>query len=206
MGALRVEVFPLDSDRWIAVIESFSTEAASPEEIPAEVASSIRAVLGWDAPFELVDENGGSWTPANAEEQLLRMAAEGTPSSPVARVEGRCEACRHEWSVHPIAIPTMRYCVDCVSECDREQRAGEEMCELTPPQLDVLAARYVMPRLARDCLLRHKVQLVRARGQVWLELPERTWSEREARRMLEDADIEVSTEPLPVIWRRRRGF
>jgi hypothetical protein len=163
-------------------------------------------VLGWDAPFVCVDENGDAWTPANAEEQLLRMAAEGTPSSPVARVAGRCGVCQHEWSVHPIAIDNIRYCADCTIDHDRDERVEEEMCELPPPQLDVLAMRYVMPRLVRDRLLRHKVQLVRRRGQVWLELPERTWSGDEARRMLAAAEKEVSTELLPVVWRRRRGF
>lgn len=206
MGALQVEVFPLSSDRWVAVIESFSTEAASPDSVSAEVAASIRTVLGWDAPFVLVDENGDVWSPAQAEEQLLRMAGAGTPESPVARAEGRCGACQHEWSMHPIVIGHIRFCAMCIYEEDREDRSEEDMCEQTPPQLQVLASRYVTPRLARDRLLRHKVQLVRSGGQVWLELPERTWSHDEARRLLAAAEREVSTALLPVLWRKRRAF
>lgn len=62
MPVLKVEVFPIEPTRWIAVIDApkgpFSTEATSPELVGAEVARAILEVLGSDLPHELVDESG----------------------------------------------------------------------------------------------------------------------------------------------------
>jgi len=50
----EIEVFPIEPDRWIAVIETpdgpFSTEAKVPERVEPEVREAIASVLGWDCP------------------------------------------------------------------------------------------------------------------------------------------------------------
>jgi hypothetical protein len=75
---LHVEVFPIERQRWIAVINaesgSFSTEASCPEDIPGEVAKSVIEVLRMHEPkLEFKDELGGAWSPSVGEEQLRRM-------------------------------------------------------------------------------------------------------------------------------------
>jgi len=75
---IRVEVFPIESTRWIAVIEAprgpFSTETLRPEDIEAEVKASVRGVLG-KGPFEieLLDDLGQRWTVASADAQSRRL-------------------------------------------------------------------------------------------------------------------------------------
>lgn len=69
---LRVEVFPVDLRRWVAVIDApegaFSTECVRPEDVPAEVKAVIRGVLKLQAfETELVDDLGGPWAPAGSE-------------------------------------------------------------------------------------------------------------------------------------------
>ncbi|HET6910621.1 MAG TPA: hypothetical protein VFH54_14900 [Mycobacteriales bacterium] len=71
---LDAEVFPVESGRWIAVIKNpageFSTEAASPDEVPGAVWAAIAEVLGEPvAEHRLVDERGQPWDLAVAEEQ-----------------------------------------------------------------------------------------------------------------------------------------
>ena len=75
---LHVEVFPIERQRWIAVIDAengpFSTEASCPEDIPGEVAKSVFEVLGLHEPkLEFKDEVGGAWSPSVGGEQLRRM-------------------------------------------------------------------------------------------------------------------------------------
>lgn len=75
---LRVEIFPVERSRWIAVVEaprgSFSTECRRPEEIPREVDSVIREVLNLRQ-FELVmvDDLGVPWVMDAAEAQARRL-------------------------------------------------------------------------------------------------------------------------------------
>lgn len=75
---LRVEVFPVETRRWVAVIDApegaFSTECARPEDVPEEVDSVIRGVLeiGGFA-TELVDDLGRAWSPADGRAQSRRL-------------------------------------------------------------------------------------------------------------------------------------
>jgi hypothetical protein len=80
--SLRVEVFPIDMARWIAVIDApdgpFSTEAGHPSAVPDAVAASIREVLGSEAAdADLVDDLGDPWTTASADEQRRRLGIDG---------------------------------------------------------------------------------------------------------------------------------
>ena len=75
---LRVEVFPVEVRRWVALIEAperaFSTECARPEDVPEEVDSVIRGVLrirGFAT--ELVDDLGRPWSPAEGRAQSRRL-------------------------------------------------------------------------------------------------------------------------------------
>jgi len=73
---VRAEVFPVERDRWIAVIDDhdFSTEASSPLEVFAEVRSAVREVLGWeDVTIELHDDEGRPWRPSDAPAQESRL-------------------------------------------------------------------------------------------------------------------------------------
>lgn len=74
---LRVEVFPVEARRWVAVIDApegaFSTECARPEDVPEEVESVIRGVRkirGFAT--ELVDDLGRAWSPADGGDQSRR--------------------------------------------------------------------------------------------------------------------------------------
>ncbi|WP_448638243.1 hypothetical protein [Geodermatophilus sp. URMC 63] len=73
-----VEVFPIEPNRWVAVIDaphgSFSTEAASPDQIEREVRNSIADVLGWtEVQIDFVDDLGGPWSPEQSEAQASRL-------------------------------------------------------------------------------------------------------------------------------------
>lgn len=79
MSALKVEVFPIEPTRWIAVVDApegpFSTEVTSPELVATEVASVILEVLGPDLTYDLVDESGRLWGTDVARQQLGRLFA-----------------------------------------------------------------------------------------------------------------------------------
>lgn len=75
---LDVEIFPVEPDRWIAVIKNpsgeFSTETASPEQVPAAVRVALVEVLGEPVPkHRLVDERGLPWDLSVAETQVSSL-------------------------------------------------------------------------------------------------------------------------------------
>ena len=77
---VEVEVFPIEPDRWIAVIETphgpFSTVAPSPQQVEAEAREAIASVLGWtEIEVVLLDDLGDPWSPAGAGEQAARLLA-----------------------------------------------------------------------------------------------------------------------------------
>ena len=75
MAVLRVEVFPIAPDRWIAAFEDFSTEARRPEDVEREVRSALAEVFGsTEVPFVLVDERGVRWSLDVARAQAARLA------------------------------------------------------------------------------------------------------------------------------------
>ena len=78
MEHVQVEVFPIEPDRWIAVIEtprgSFSTEAQTPGAVEREVRDAVASVLGWtQAELVLLDDLGHPWSLATADEQAARL-------------------------------------------------------------------------------------------------------------------------------------
>ncbi len=81
---LRVEVFPVETRRWVAVIDApegaFSTECVRPEDAPAEVDAVISGLLQLQ-PFEteLVDDLGRPWEPTGSEAQSQRLGIVGPP-------------------------------------------------------------------------------------------------------------------------------
>jgi hypothetical protein len=84
--AVRVEVFPVQADRWVAIIETapdgaFSTEASTPDAVVSEVEAALLRVLGSDHPdYKLVDETGADWTLDTAARQPTELGKQ-VPSS-----------------------------------------------------------------------------------------------------------------------------
>lgn len=81
---VEVEVFPIEPNRWIAVIETpdgpFSTEARSPVQVELEVRDAIATVLGrTDVELILRDDVGGQWSLESAREQAARLLAPWWP-------------------------------------------------------------------------------------------------------------------------------
>lgn len=75
---IEVEVFPVEHDRWIAVIGAplgpFSTEAVTPEDVEQKVCEGIAEVLGWtDVDVLYMDDFGQPWSPSRAADQAARM-------------------------------------------------------------------------------------------------------------------------------------
>jgi hypothetical protein len=78
MHQLEVEVFPVEPDRWIVVVDApqgpFSTEAARPDQVEQEARDTIAEVLGWtDVQINFVDDVGDPWSPAWAPAQVSRL-------------------------------------------------------------------------------------------------------------------------------------
>ena len=75
---IEVEVFPIEPDRWIAVMEApegpFSTEASTPDQVEHGTRKAIAEVLGWSQ-VEIVyrDDLGDPWSPSRAAEQATRL-------------------------------------------------------------------------------------------------------------------------------------
>lgn len=66
MTRMRVEVFPIEPDRWIAVIDApagaFSTETKHPGDLRADAEKLAAAVLRRnDLAFDFVDDLGRPW-------------------------------------------------------------------------------------------------------------------------------------------------
>lgn len=78
MRRIDVEVFPIQHDRWIAVLEApegpFSTEASTAGQVEHEVRTAVAEALGWSE-VEVVyrDDLGGPWSPSQAAEQAMRL-------------------------------------------------------------------------------------------------------------------------------------
>jgi hypothetical protein len=75
---IEVEVFPVERDRWIAVIEdppgAFSTEALTPDDVERVARKAIAEVLGWiEGEIVHVDDLGSAWSPSRAAEQAARL-------------------------------------------------------------------------------------------------------------------------------------
>ncbi|WP_425956768.1 hypothetical protein [Xylanimonas sp. McL0601] len=139
-----VEVFPVAPERWIAVIDSFSTEVASAAAVEEDVRESIRAVLKIPDPqFTLVDDLGQSWTPRAAPAQLDRLGFTRQPFWHATAAAGRrrlfdrstprfgdCPACGHDGREHILAEGE---CSECVFEIEHEDpSAPTEACRLMP--------------------------------------------------------------------------
>lgn len=146
----RVEVSPLEPDRWIADIDAprgpFSTEVPRPGMVLDDVRASIEAVLGIkDAEIELVDDLGRPWTPADAKAQMQRLNVEFSRGRQrQARIPwwqrvfgrprpwvGNCRACGHDWREH---VPADGVCAECAYEIEHEEPGAPLLaCRLMPP-------------------------------------------------------------------------
>jgi hypothetical protein len=144
---IRVEVFPVEPDRWVSVIEAengpFSTEVKHPRDVQADVEASAAAVLKRDdLAFDVVDDLGQPWTAARANEQLRRLGVEYRPGRGnwfgrlVRRVQpfrGDCPVCAHDWREH---IPADGQCSECTYEIEHDEPdAPTVACTVQPPVL-----------------------------------------------------------------------
>lgn len=78
MRSIEVEVFPIEPDRWIVVLEApegpFSTEASTADQVEHEARKAIAHVLGWsEVAVVHRDDLGGPWSPSRAAEQAARV-------------------------------------------------------------------------------------------------------------------------------------
>jgi hypothetical protein len=78
---VQAHVFPVEVDRWIAVVASLRGTFVIESRCAAGVASRIRHAtddtLGWVPEMELLDDRGMSWSPGQAGFQLARMGLSG---------------------------------------------------------------------------------------------------------------------------------
>jgi len=77
-NSLVVEVFPINADRWVALVPRpegvFKTEADRPDDVEAEVRRAVADVMGVRrVDLTLVDEDGYPWTPRSAVAQAARL-------------------------------------------------------------------------------------------------------------------------------------
>lgn len=146
--SLRVEVFPVEPDRWIAVIDAprgaFSTETLTAAGVEDEVRASIAAVLGIPEPvFDLVDDLDQPWSPASAPAQLDRLQVDYSPGWKRKRTWrqrlfgartpwfGECPACGHDWREH---VPSEGERSECRYEIEHEEEgAPTAACRVVPP-------------------------------------------------------------------------
>ncbi len=75
-----VEVFSIEPNRWIAVIDAprgpLSSGSETPEVIDREVHSSIADVLAWaEVKIDFVDDLGDPWSVERSEAQASRLLA-----------------------------------------------------------------------------------------------------------------------------------
>ncbi len=84
--AVRAQIFPLQADRWIAVVgapgSTFVTEARSAAGVASQIRHAIEASLGWVPEMELVDDLGRPWSPGQAPAQLARNPRGGRSPRP----------------------------------------------------------------------------------------------------------------------------
>lgn len=139
-----MEVFPVALNRWIAVIDSFSTESSTATGVEREVRSAMRGVLKIANPhFVLVDERGAPWTPEDALAELDRLGIDYSSERPASRGQrwrrllsrpaptDTCPACGHGWAEHD---PAERECGECVYEIEHEDgNAPAQPCHLVRP-------------------------------------------------------------------------
>ena len=144
---LRVEVFPVEPDRWIAVIDADageSTETPTAAGVEDEVRASIAAVLGISEPvFDLTDDLDQPWSPASAPAQLDRLQIDYSPGWKRKRtwrqrllVHARpgletVPNCGHDWREH---VPSEGECSECRYEIEHEEEdAPTAACRVMPP-------------------------------------------------------------------------
>jgi hypothetical protein len=86
MESVIAQVFPVQADRWIAVVGAptgpFMTETASPADVGPQVRRSLADALGRVPDVRLVDDRGRPWTPGQAIGQLSRMRLAGHRRTP----------------------------------------------------------------------------------------------------------------------------
>ncbi|MDM7855505.1 hypothetical protein [Cellulomonas alba] len=140
----RVEVFPVEPYRWIAVIDTVAAEATTAAGLEEDVRRTIREIFKIEEPrFEMVDDLGLPWTPRDAPAQIERLEISFSPTSwrpdrvpwwrrwkPAPRLRD-CPACGHSWREHLMQE-------GCCSECAYEIAHGEpdaptSRCTLMPP-------------------------------------------------------------------------
>ena len=137
-------MFPVEPDRWIAVIGAprgpFSTEVAAAAGVEADVRASIRAVLEVSDPeFVLVDDLGAPWSPRVATAQLQRLGVRYRSRRRswwrrlVTRRDpfwGDCPVCGHDWREH---VPADGECGECRYEMEHgDPGAPTEVCRVMP--------------------------------------------------------------------------
>ena len=74
---VRAQIFPVQADRWIAVVgapgSTFVTESRSAAGVASQIRHATQDTLGWVPQMDLVDDRGRPWTPGQARVQLARM-------------------------------------------------------------------------------------------------------------------------------------
>jgi|GEM_PF-2448551 len=75
--SVRVQVFPVQPDRWIAVVAApggtFVTQSQSAAGVASQVRSATEQTMGWVPDMDLVDDRDLPWTPGQAGTQLARL-------------------------------------------------------------------------------------------------------------------------------------
>lgn len=84
---VTAQIFPVQADRWIAVVgapaaEPFVTESRSAAGVASQIRRSIEGSLGWVPEIELIDDRGRPWSPGQAPQQLTRMKVAQAPQRP----------------------------------------------------------------------------------------------------------------------------
>ena len=145
VASIDVEVFPVEPDRWVAVIEGpdgrFSTETSRPEQVSSAARRAVAGVLGRpDVDVVLQEDLGRPWSPAVAAEQVARLRVTWRPERRTAlqrlfrRREpwvGCCPDCGHDWREHQVDGTG---CSECTYEIEHDEpEAPAVACSLLPP-------------------------------------------------------------------------
>jgi hypothetical protein len=86
---VQAHVFPVEVDRWIAVVASlrgtFVIESCSAAGVASRIRHATDDTLGWVPEMELLDDRGMAWSPGQARFQLARMGLSGREPVAVRR-------------------------------------------------------------------------------------------------------------------------
>ena len=86
---VQAHVFPVEVDRWIAVVASlrgtFVVECPSAAGVASRIRHATDDTIGWVPEMELLDDRGMSWSPGQARFQLARMGLSGREPVAVRR-------------------------------------------------------------------------------------------------------------------------